>query len=153
MLARAVSADREVGDDRIALRLAHRADRVETNGVTGDLERVSRRESPLRVDGPRLARRHRERDENDPKVHDVTAVAAPVSTEQVRERRERGFAVERAPRAHAAREFLHDRREDECAERIREHGGECARPGHKRGKRAKSRRHDRCRELALERRA
>src|SRR5437868_9969625 len=37
MLARAVSADREIGDDRIALRLAHRADRVETNGVTGDL--------------------------------------------------------------------------------------------------------------------
>src|SRR5207247_8174142 len=78
--APSVSSDDEIGDDRVALRFAHRADRLETYGVARHLERLPRRECLLRVHGARLARRDGERDENDPAMYDVPAIpAAPAA--------------------------------------------------------------------------
>src|SRR6266849_2545950 len=96
MPASAVPGDGEIRDDRIALRFAHGPDRLETNCVARDLERVPWREGLLSVDGSRLACRDGERDEHDPDMHDVAAVSAAATAQQVRERGEPAFAVKRA---------------------------------------------------------
>src|SRR5207247_7728465 len=106
MLARAVPGDDEIGDDRVALRLAHRANRVEPYRVARHHERLARRERLLGVHGARLTRRHGQRDENDPDMHDVAAVPAAAAAQEVRECGDPALAMKSAARSHPARELL-----------------------------------------------
>ena len=152
-IARAVPADHQIRDDRIALRLDDGADAFEAHLVPGDGKGLARSERPLRVHGPRLARRDGEGHQDDAEVNDIAAVTASVPAKEVGERRHPGLAVQRAPGTRAACELLHDRRDDERGERVREHRGDRGRPGEQRGDGPDRGGDGRRGELPLERRA
>ncbi len=59
-------------------------------------------------------------------MDDVPAVAAPVATDQAAERGRHGLTRERAPRRSPARELVHDRRQHERGERVRDEPGDRA---------------------------
>ena len=55
---------------------------------------------------------------HDAGVHDVAAVSAAIARDESHERFRERFAMNRSSRADALREFLHDRRADECGEDV-----------------------------------
>ena len=59
-------------------------------------------------------------------MHDVSAVPATIARDKPRQRNNPGLIVHAMPRVHALVEFLHDRREHERTERIREERREIA---------------------------
>ena len=147
----AVAGDPEIGDEQIALGLAHAAQTAERDRVTRCVELIAGADRAFDLDRLRLARRHRDGDEHDAEVHHVSAVAAAAAPEQVRERGAGALAVQRASSADPARELLHDGRDDERRERVREHREGAAKSGRDREQRAARGRDDGRGELPLER--
>ena len=147
----AVAGDLEIGDEQIALWLAHAAQTAERDRVTGCRELIAGVDRALDLDRLRLARRHRDGDEHDPEVHHVPAVAAAAAPEKIRERRARALAVQRTSSADPARELLHDGRGDERRERVGENREGAAKSGRDREQRPARGGDDGRGELPLER--